>query len=1055
MRRYLSFLWANRFTAVLLPILVFIGGFLVYHALPKSIFPDVAFPKVAVLVHTDNLPVRFMLLQVTRPLEQVAKGEPGVRLVRSQTGNGLTKLHVYFARGVNPEIAYLMLQARLAAVPLPTGAIISERLMMPNIYPLAEYALVSNRYDSSAMMPTFAFEVRPALLGLPGVYEVNDTGRGWPEVDVDLSARRLAQYHLRASTVTSILKGDQGPFFSGVLNIFHEQFLLATTPRPATPANLAALNLPLGNVTSSAASVPADELSGPEPLVQANGATAAQRAPLALGEIAKIHIRPPPLVREAAVAGWRHALIVDVSADRGVNEVGVARATAAKIAELRAHLPAGIHLIPIYNLSHLIESSLHDVWLALFLGSWIAWLVVLIFLGRWDAALATLTVVPLSVAGTLLVLHAFGFGINIMTLGGITAAIGALVDHAIVVMERGLHGPREGHASERRQHAMMRVGEILPLMTMATVTSCVIFIPLIFLSGTIGLLFRDMALAVILALITSQIVALVLTPLLTVWISQRHRRPHRLWGEQALRRGYGKLLLGGMRKPWVAIPVILVLAGGALLAIVNLPTAFLPHWDEGIFVVPFRTPVGNGVRETTRVGRDLMAAAMHNPNVARTSLVIGRGFGNRYATPNKGGLMIVLKNHHAQSTRRVMTELRHVFRATAPDLTTLETMQVMINRLGNLSGSHAPLQIQLFGPDSRTLRADGRRLFSALHRSHDFESLVFKSPSAGPELRITPKTLAALYGLTPLILAHSLKTDFWGRRAGFLTRGEQILPIRVRVIPFSPTGPGNLGEVPLRLPGGTYTTLSRVAHVRLQGIVPYVTHQNLVPYSLIKLDPKPGEGLSVAAAQAQRIIAAMHFPAGISPVIGGYYRQQKKSFQQMVLILSGALFLLLILLGFQFSSFRAAISALLATALSGTGAFLALWMVGINLDSTAFLGVLLVFAIGVNNVILIFARAHQLGGASPAVIHVAWAARQRLRPILMTMLADVLGFLPLAIGIGHGTDLLKPLAVAVMGGLTLSAVMSLWLAPVMYALLRGPSPSPPAADPALSFAGSP
>lgn len=1027
MRRYLVFLWANRHTAVLLPLLVFAAGFLVYHTLPKSIFPDVAFPKVAVLVHTDDLPVRYMLLEVTRPLEDVAKGEPGVRLVRSQTGNGLTKLHVYFARGVNPEIAYLMLQARLASIPLPAGATISERLMTPNIYPLAEYALVSNRLDSSAMMPTFAFVVRPALLGLSGVYEVNDTGRGWPEVDVNLDPRRLAQYHLRASSVINTLRNDQGPFFSGILNAFHEQFLFATTPRPATPKALAALNLPLGTCAAQGT---------------APGSTA-HCAPLSLGNLGSIHIGPPPLIREAAVAGWRHALIVTVSADRGVNERAVARATARRIAELRSHLPAGVHLVPIYNLSHLIGSSLRDVWIALLLGSFIAWVVVLIFLGRWDAALATLTVVPISVAGTLLVLHALGFGINIMSLGGITAAIGALVDHAIVVMERGLHGVDETDPAGRRGHALQRIGEILPLMTMATLTSCVIFIPLIFLSGSIGLLFRDMACAVIVALITSQIVALVLTPILTLRIAQRVRRPHRLPLEGRLRRGYGRLLLAGMRRPWLAIPIILLLVGSALVAIVNLPTAFLPHWDEGIFVVPFRTPVGDGVRETARVGRDLMQVAMRNPNVLRTSLVIGRGLGNRYATPNKGGLVVVLKPHHPDGTREVMSRLRRAFRAVAPDLTTLETMQVMINRLGNLSGSHAPLEVELFGPSSRVLRADGKRLFAALHRSHDFESLVFKSPSAGPELRVRPKTMAVLDGLTAPALAASLKADFWGRRAGFLTRGEQMLPIRVRVRSLSPTGPGNVGRIPLRLPGGTYTTLGRMAQIKLQGVVPYVTHQNLVPYSLIKLNPRSGEGLSVAAAQAQRIIRGMHFPPGITSVLGGYYRQQKQSFRQMTLILCGALFLLLILLGFQFSSLRASVAALLAMALAGTGSFLALWMSGINLDSTAFLGVLLVFAIAVNNVILVFARAHQLGGATPSPHQVAWAARQRMRPILMTMLADVLGFLPLAIGIGHGTDLLEPLAVAVMGGLLLSAWTSLWLAPVTYTLIYGRRNTPP------------
>ena len=1007
MKRYLAFLWTNRFSVILSGVFVLAAGWFALQALPESVFPDVSFPKVSVLVNAGSLPVKFMEIEVTRPLEEAAKGEPGVRLVRSQTGNGLSKIHVYFDPKVNPETAYLMLQARLAHIPLPPGARMSVRLMAPNIYPFAEYALVSDSLDSSAMMPTFAFQIRPALLSVPGVYRVEETSRGWPEVHVALDSRRLAQYHLDARQVVDALRAAQGPFFSGVLNAFHQQFIVATTPRPVDPGRLAALTLPLG---------PPD----------AQGA----RTPLPLGALGQVSIAPPPLLREAAVAGYRHALVIDVQAQSGADEVTVARAVHDRIASLRAHLPPGVKLVPIYDLSQLIRTSLKDVWIALGLGSLIAWLVVLVFLGRLDGALATLVVVPLSLAATFLVLHVLGYGLNIMTLGGLTAAIGALVDHAIVVIERGLHGLR-GDIEARREAALRRAGEILPLMTLATLTSCLIFLPLVFLSGTLGLLFRHMALAIVIALVTSQLVALFMTPVLAAWLAGRPRPKPRVPGEQWLRKHYSRALIYGMRRPALAVPVVIVLGAAGWLRVSALPTAFLPHWDEGVIAVPFRLPVGSSVADTTRVGRQLMAIALADPNVARASLLAGRALGNPYSTPNKGAISILLKTNRTESTEAVMRTLHREFRQAVPNLLAVQTTQVMVNRLGDLSGAHAPLEVLLFGPDSTVLRQEGSRLVAALRQSGAFQSVVFKSPSAGPEITLTPSPMAAIYGISPPELADQVKTRFWGRQAGFLLHGEQILPIRVSVA-GQPVTPTALADLPVRLPGGTYAPLSSVAAVDVHGSVPYVTHQDLVPYAYVWLQPKPGEGLAAAAQKASAVIASMHLPPHVTAQLGGYYRQQAQSFRQMALILGGALALLLVLLGFQFSSQRAAGAAMVAIALAAPGALLALLLLGIDLDSTAFLGVLLVFAIAVNNVILIFARARQLGGAHPRPAVVALAARSRLRPILMTMLADVLGFLPLAVGIGRGTDLLKPLAVAVMGGLLLSVFMSLWLAPVLY-----------------------
>ena len=1023
--RLLRALWTNRFSVLLLAALVLGAGWATLGRLAETVFPDLSFPKVVVLVSDGQVPVKLMLLAVTRPLELAAQGEPGVRVVRSQTGNGISKLHVYFTSGTDPELAYLLLQARLAHVKLPPGAAMTVRLQTPEVYPFAEYALVSDTTGSAAMQPVFAFQIRPALIGVPGVYKVSGTGRGWPEVNVRLSQRRLAAHDLSAAQVIAALRGAQGPFFSGVLQAYHQQFVVATDPRPADAKALARLMLPLG------APIGAPSASG-------------ARAPLALGDLARISTGPPPLIRQAAVAGWRHALVIDVQAQSGVDQVALGRAVRARVAALRRELPPGLRIVPIYDLSGLIASSLHDVWLALILGSAIAWGVVLVFLRRFAAALATLLVVPLSIAATLLVLHALGYGLNIMTLGGLTAAIGALVDHAIVVMERGMHAAAAPDAAgpdpaARRRRAIAGIAQILPAMTGATLTSCLVFVPLIALTGTIGLLFRQMAVTIVVALLASQAVALVVTPVLALWLaSGKAPAPTTAGWEARLRRWYLRHLVRAMRRPWPAALVVAALAGVTGLALARLPTGFLPPWDEGVVSVPFRTPVGSSVAETTRVGRTLMRVALADPAVARASVVVGRSFANPRSVPNKGALALVLKQHRAASTQTVMARLHTAFRAADPALIALGGSQVMVNRLGDLSGAHAPLEVFLFGTDSAALHAAGARLAAAFRRSGKFQSIVFKSPSAGAEIAVRPGAVAGLDGLVPADLARALRLRLWGERAGFLLGGEQVLPIRVSTGPAAPPALGALGALPVRLPRAAtpaYTPLAGLARLRTLGAVPFVTHQALVPDAYLWLRPAAGEGLSAAAADARAVIAGAHLPAGMTAVLGGYYRQQTRSFRQMAEVLSGTLLILLVLFGFQFGGQRFALPALAAIALAGPGALAALLVAGLNLDSTAFLGILLVFAIAVNNVILIFAlRAHP--GARHGPAQVALSAAARLRPILMTMLADIGGFLPLAIGIGRGTALLQPLAVAVMGGLALAVFSSLWVAPVLFAALH-------------------
>jgi len=1004
MNKYLNFLWSNKTTVFLCGILIIFGGIFSLFRLPESIFPNVNFPKVSILVHNQYLPVKYMLVSVTRPLEEAARTEPSVILVRSQTGNGLSKIHVYFNSNVNPKTAYLMLQARIAKINLPPDSNLSIRLMEPNIYPFAEYALVSNKIDSSNMMSYYYFQVKPTVLGINGVYKVEETSRGWPEINIAIDPQKLLQYKISPQQIIHYLILNQGPFFSGVMNYFNQQFNLSTTSIDNIK-DLSNFTIPIKSRNS-------------------------EFIPLTLDKIADIKIQNPPLIKEAKVSGYKHALIMDILSQNKANEVKVSKELQKVFETIKDRLPHGIKLIKIYDLSDLIKSNLNDVWSALILGSIIALIVVMLFIGRIDGALSVFIVVPLSLSLTFIALYLMGFGLNIMTLGGICASIGAMIDHAIVIIERGLQNI-ESNTKKRLSGVFKRLKDILLPMSLATITSTVVFIPLIFLPGTLGLLFKHMAITIIIALIASQLIALTFTPILSMIIVYRKTYKKNKPKNRKLYFMFSHTLIFFMRRPWISIIIVFLVAATGYVCFKNLPTAFLPKWDEGLISVPFRTPVGSSVETTTKIGELLMNEASKNPNVDKVSLMVGRGFGNSFSTPNKAIMMIVLKKDRKESTQKVMLELDKKFKTIAPNLISLNSSQIMINRLGDLSGSHAPLEVFLFGSDPDKLFKEGQKLYKILAKNKDFESVTYKSPSAGPEIEFNPNYFATVNNINSKNLADTIKLYFWGENAGFLLKGEQLFPIRI-TLKDKPQTIQELKSLNI-IHNDMPMALNMLSDIDIKSNVPYITHQNLVPYSYIWVKPYYHIGLTKAAKDIDNIVKRMNLPHDISYSIGGYYKQQTKSFQNMYLILTIALFILLILFGFQFSSQKCAIVAIIAISSTASFSLLSLLIARLNLDSTAFLGILLVFAIVVNNIILIFSRSKQL---SKTHTHksVALAVRSRLRPIIMTMSADIVGFLPLAIGIGKGTDLLKPLATATIGGLIFGAFASLIIAPSLFSL---------------------
>jgi len=998
--------------AVALVTLLLAGaGALVLGSLPSDIYPPLQFPRLLVIAHSGSLPARAMMTSVTRPLEQAAMEIPGIRRVRSTTFRGATEISAQFAPNADMPQALQQLQSRVAEArqDLPADTDLAVEQLTVSAFPMLSLNLTGGLPTPD--LDDYAFYViRPAVARVPGVGRVEVSATDTREIQVVTAPDRLLAAGLTVDDVVTALRtanrlAPVGRYTAGGL----EHLVLAS------------------GLWGSAGEI------GRTTVAVKNGVA------IRVADVAAVFPGAPD--RTALITGnGRDAAVVSISQQPGASILAVKAGIDRTLAELARTLPSGLRLSKVYDLAEFVATAIANVRDAILIGGVLAVFVLLLFLRDWRVTLIASITLPLTVLATFLFMRLFGESINLMSMGGLAVAIGLVIDDAVVMVEnihRRLRGGRGEAAIEEA------TDELFAPVVGSTLTTVVVLAPLGFLSGVVGQFFRALSLTLSVSVLVSLALSLTLIPLLSRF-AYRHGEHARQEKPSRLDRGYGRALDASVHRPWLAVGAALVLAVAGYLLYRGIPSGFLPPMDEGGFVIDYLTPPGTALAETDREVRKIESLLAKTEEVAAFSRRTGAELGLFATQPNKGDILVRLKprSQRRRSSEEVIADLRPKIAEIVPGIDT-EFVQLLQDMIGDLEGAANPLEVKIFGDDPAILTALAERV------QHEMEGVTGVVDLVGPQ-RGAPEITwridseaAARAGLTVEQVEGQLATAWLGETATQLQLGDRSVPVRVRYPDSERSDPARLARLTLKSADGRPVPLVTLARPVTSTGDGELIRENLRQVALVtgRLE---GRDLGSAAAEIQGKLRGLKLPVSYSVEVGGQYETQRQAFRELMLVFGCAAALVLLVLLIEFRAVTPALILLLAAPLSFGGSFLLLRLAGSELDVSSSMGLILLVGLAVKNGIVMLDYAHRLHSeGQPFIDAVAHAARVRLRPILMTTLCTLFGLLPLALGLGAGAELQKPLALAVIGGLGLSTLVTLFAVPSAYvALHRGKVISP-------------
>ena len=973
-------------------------------ALPSGIYPEVEFPRIAIVAQSGDLSPRIMLVAVTRPIEEAARGVLGVRRVRSRTIRGATEISAIFNPSADMPYSLQLMQGKIDEVrpSLPAETQVRVERMTPSLFPMMTFN-VTGDLPPADLRDIAMFQLRPLLSRIPGVARVDVQATDEREISVIVDPDKLHAAKLSLDQVSEALKNTNKVASVGRLPKDYQQYLMLATGELASLDDVRRVVVAFREQT-----------------------------PVYVGDIAEV--REGVVDRTTLITGNGHpAGILSVARQIGGNILSIADGVEQTLRDQTASLPHAVRISKVYDLAGFVRDAVASVTEAILIGGLLAVFVLLAFLRDWRATFVAATTLPLAIVGTFFILHLAGGTINVMSMGGLAIAIGLVIDDAIVVVE-SIH--RHLATGESPQMAAERgTNELVGAVIGSTLTTVVVFVPLGLLQGMVGEFFAALSLTLSAAVLLSLVYALLLIPVPAARFlkgrpGERPAAGGRLsgWYESSMRRVLG-------RPGWVVAITLVVAAVGGLLYF-RLATGFLPEMDEGGYVIDYWTPPGTSLQESDRMVRGIESIVQATPEVSGFNRRTGAEMGLFATEQNRGDILVRLKPRSARSrdVREIISEQRGRFDKESPGMT-IEFVQILQDMLGDLEGQPEPVEVKLFGDDLKTLEELAAQIEAKMRRIPGLVDLVV--PQHGnPEfdVRIDP-TRAAKAGLTVQEVSKQLAAGLLGDVATEVLRGDRLIDLRVR---YPDTYRFNLGwvrEYPIAANEGATVPVSALADV-----VPVQGASSLYREDLKQMIPITGrlEGRDMGSVvrDVKKMLRSVTFPIGFTYAIGGQYESQQESFRSLVLVLSIAVLLVFGLLVAQFRRFTAAIVILSAAPLSLVGAFGLLVITGTPLNVSSFMGLILLIGLIVKNGIILIDYADRLQeeglDRQDALIR---AGGIRLRPILMTTLCTLFGLMPLAFGLGSGAELQKPLAIAVIGGLSVSTIVTLVFVPTFLSIL--------------------
>jgi CzcA family heavy metal efflux pump len=1007
---FTEWLQGHRRSILFLLALLALGGTLAAFKLPVTLFPKVDFPRVKVYLDAGDRPADLMMLTVTQPVEEAVRRVPGLRDVRSTTSRGSAEVSVSFDWGTDMGLATSQINQAIAqAMPnLPPGTQFTTERMDPTVFPILAYSLTSASQSQTALYDLARYQLRPLLSSVNGVARIDVTGGAQEEYQVTVDPARLLAYGLTLSDVAQALSAANVVTAVGRLEDHYKLYLAIADTRLRSVKQIGETVIKTGS----------------------NGI---------------VRMEDVATVSDGVVPQWikvnadgHPAVLLNIYQQPGSNSVQIARDVHARLAAYQAQLPPGVKLANWYDQSVLVLDSAASVRDAILIGTGLAVLVLFAFLRNIKITLIAALVVPAVLASTVVLFFALDMSFNIMTLGGMAAAVGLIIDDAIVMIEhivRRLRGAQGDHHGRVLAAAM----EFVRPLAGSSASTIVIFLPLAFLTGVTGAFFKALSLTMASGLIISFFITWLAVPLLADHFLNEKDANQKEGGAMTewLHRRYDTLMHRLLARPVLVLLFVLPLLGIGLLSFNNVGSGFMPAMDEGGFILDYRAAPGTSLTETDRLLQQVETIIKANPYVDTYSRRTGTQLGGGLTEANEGDFFVRLKSGSRPPIDAVMDDIRNKVEHQVPGLD-IEFAQLMEDVIGDLTSVPQPIEIKLFSDNADELDATAHKVQAIINKIPGVVDTRDGINPAGDALEIhVDRVKAALEGMNPDSITQILGGYLSGIVTTQMQQGPKLVGVRVWI-------PGNqraivpdVGKLLIRAPDGHVFPLKRVARIVPISGQPQIKRENLK--RMVAVTGRiSGRSLGSVIVDIRKAMSTPGLlPKGMYYDLGGLYKQQQIAFKGLMAVFAAAVGLVFLLLLFLYERFRVALSIMAMPLLAVSGVFTGLWLAGIELNISAMMGMTMIIGIVTEVAIFYFSEYNDLIREQSFHLALIGAGKNRMRPITMTTFAAILTLLPLAFAIGQGSAMQQPLAVAIIAGLMVQLPLVLIVMPVLFSVLVG------------------
>lgn len=982
--------------------IIIMGGLFAYNKMQTSLFPEITFPKIKIIADAGQQPVNKMMITVTQQLENAVKQVPDLELIRSTTGRGSCEISAFMSWSANIDVSLARIESKIAEIrnQLPPDVNITVERMNPSILPVIGYTLQAPRMSGIDAQQLATYTIKPFLSQVPGVSEVRVIGGKTKEYWLSLNIGKMNTLGITPDTINTALNQTNFIKSNGYLSDYRQMYLTVTDAVVDTKEELE--NLVISN----------------------NG-----KRIVTLKDISDIQIREAKEYVKINANG-QSAILLAIIKQPDANLTELSDNMAKKLEELKGLLPKGVTLAPYYVQSDFVKDSIKSVTDSLWVGLALAIIVAMIFLRSLKASAVILITIPVTLLLTVIVLYSSGQTLNIMTLGAIAAAIGLIIDDAIVVTEQIYRTHEENPGIPNNEIVPKAIHYLLPAMIGSSLSTIVIFLPFMLMTGVAGAYFKVLTDTMIITLVCSFFVTWICLPVIYFLLSKKKTKAVKATKEKAHHVRNQKWVGFFIKRPVISFAILAFLGLAIWFILPKLETGFLPEMDEGSIVLDYNSPPGTSLEETDRTLREIEKIITKIPEVEAYSRRTGTQMGFFITEPNRGDYLIQLKKKHKRSTNAVIDEIREKVEASQPSLR-IDFGQVITDMLGDLMSSVEPVEVKIYGNDRATLNDLSTRVAAIVTdvkgTADVFDGIVI----AGPSVTIQPNAaVLAQYGVTPANLQYQLQSALEGNIVGTVFEKNQLSALRL-VYPGNNTlSIEDVKKLQIFLPGGKLKPITEMATITLNKGDAEIQREDLQSIGVVtaRLDNRDLGGV-MKDIQAE-VSSKVALPAGYHIEYGGAYADQQKSFHELLMILICSSLLVFGVILFLFRDFRISFLILLVAVFGISGSYIGLYITHTPLNVGSYTGLIMIVGIIGENAIFTFLQFRESlkhnGNTDESIIY---SISTRLRPKLMTALGAIIALLPIALGIGTGAQLHQPLAIAVIGGFIIALPLLLIVLP--------------------------